>query len=156
MELSGNNLLAYLNGRPPQCSMSEETRNWIQGCICNPLLSFAEHHLPLFVCALLVPGYILTWAIRQYLKVREIDRVHKGELDTVCFWAIYCIAWAFSSPTHGELLIWRISSVVITAISIYILLGFLLGICLAGVDLEKFGEIVFLFLPCILYNLCIT
>ena len=35
----------------------------------------------------------------------------------------------------------------------YILLGFLLGICLAGMDLEKFGEIVFLFLPCILYNL---
>ena len=83
MELSGNNLLTYLSGHPPQCSMSEETRNWIQGCICNPLLLFAEHHLPLFICALLIPGHILTWAIRQYLKVQEIDRVHKGELDTL-------------------------------------------------------------------------
>ena len=83
MELSGNNLLAYLSGRPPQCSMSEETRNWIQGCICNPLLSFAEHHLPLFVCALLVPEYILAWAIRQYLEAWKIASVHKGELDTL-------------------------------------------------------------------------
>ena len=63
----------------------------------------------------------------------------------VCCGAIHCITWAFSSPTHGELLIWRISSVVITAISIYILLGFLLSICMAGMDLEKFGEIVLIF-----------
>ena len=38
----------------------------------------------------------------------------------VCFGAIHCIAWVFSFPTHTELLIWRISSVVITAIPIYI------------------------------------
>ena len=38
----------------------------------------------------------------------------------VCFGAIHCIAWCFSFPTHTELLIWRISSIVITAIPIYI------------------------------------
>ena len=83
MELSGNNFLAYLSGRPPRCSMSEETRNWIQEYICNPLLSFAEHRLLSFVCVLLVPEYILAWVIGQYLKARKIVSVHKGELCTL-------------------------------------------------------------------------
>ena len=38
----------------------------------NPLLSFAEHRIPLFICALLVPEYVLTWAIRQRARAREI------------------------------------------------------------------------------------
>ena len=38
----------------------------------------------------------------------------------VCFGAIHCIAWVFSFPTHTELLIWRISSVTITAVPIYV------------------------------------
>ena len=48
----------------------------------NPFLSFVEHRLPLFVCALLVPEYVLAWAIRQYLRAREIARDNEGELDT--------------------------------------------------------------------------
>ena len=40
----------------------------------------------------------------------------------VCFGAIHCIAWVFSFPTYAELLIWRISSVAITAVPIYIFL----------------------------------
>ena len=40
----------------------------------------------------------------------------------VCFGAIHCIAWLFPFPTHVELLIWRISSVAITAVPIYIFL----------------------------------
>ena len=40
----------------------------------------------------------------------------------VCFGAIHCIAWFFSFPTHMELLTWRISSVTITVVPIYILL----------------------------------
>ena len=34
----------------------------------------------------------------------------------VFFGAIHCIAWVFSFPTHTELLMWRISSVAITAV----------------------------------------
>ena len=44
----------------------------------------------------------------------------------VCFGAIHCIAWAFSSPTYAELLIWRLSSIAMTSVPIYIpLMGFL-------------------------------
>ena len=48
----------------------------------NPIISFAEHRLPLFVCALLVPEYVLAWAIRQFLRARRIARDNKGEFDT--------------------------------------------------------------------------
>ena len=40
----------------------------------------------------------------------------------VCFGAIHCIAWHFSFPTHRELMIWRVSSVAITAVPVYFFL----------------------------------
>ena len=48
----------------------------------SQIVSFAEHRLPLFICALLVPKYVLAWAIRQYLRVRDIASENEGELDT--------------------------------------------------------------------------
>ena len=54
----------------------------------------------------------------------------------VCFGAIHCIAWDFSFPTHIELLIWRVSSVAITAVPIYIPLMFLLAILANSMDFE--------------------
>ena len=56
------------------CPKEREANSWIERCILNPLLSFAEHRLPLFICALLVPEYILAWAIRQFLRAREIAK----------------------------------------------------------------------------------
>ena len=56
-----------------------EANGWIEICIWNPLLSFAEHRLPLFVCALLVPEYVLAWAIRQFLSARKIANQDKSE-----------------------------------------------------------------------------
>ena len=38
----------------------------------------------------------------------------------VCFGAIHCVAWPFSLPTRTELLIWRISSIAMTVVPIYI------------------------------------
>ena len=43
----------------------------------NPLISFAEHRLPLFVCALLVAEYVLAWAIRQFWRAREMAKKNK-------------------------------------------------------------------------------
>ena len=45
----------------------------------------------------------------------------------ICFGAIHCIAWDFPFPTHAELLIWRMSSVAITAVPIYMPLVIGLG-----------------------------
>jgi hypothetical protein len=38
------------------------------------LRDFAKNKLPLFLCALLAPEYILAWAIRQYLSAGEIKQ----------------------------------------------------------------------------------
>ena len=69
----------------------------------------------------------------------------------VCFGAIHCIAWVFSFPTHTELLMWRISSVAITAVPIYIFLGFILA---ALVDSSNYTpEVILILPPVILYIL---
>ena len=64
------------------CPRKREGNNCFKRWIWNPLLSFAEHRLPLFVCALLIPEYILAWAIRQYLTARQIANENKGEFET--------------------------------------------------------------------------
>jgi hypothetical protein len=42
------------------------------------LVEFLTYKLPLFLWALLVPEYILAWAIRQYMTAGEIQK--KGEV----------------------------------------------------------------------------
>ena len=66
------------------CPKKREGKNCFQRWIRNPLVSFVEHRLPLFVCALLIPEYVLAWAIRQYLIAQEIAHKNGGELDTLC------------------------------------------------------------------------
>ena len=56
------------------CPKKREVNGWIERYIRNPLLSFVEHRLPLFICALLVPEYVLAWAIRQFLSARRIAK----------------------------------------------------------------------------------
>ena len=64
------------------CPKKREESGWIQIWIKNPLLSLAENRLPLAFCALLMPEFILAWAIRQFLRAREIARENKGEFNS--------------------------------------------------------------------------
>ena len=61
----------------------------------------------------------------------------------ICFGAIHCIAWRFPFPTHTELLIWRVSSVTITAVPVCIPLMYGLGIWLYLMDFSTIRYIVF-------------
>ena len=66
----------------------------------------------------------------------------------ICFGAIHCIAWGFPFPTHTELLMWRVSSVTITAVPIYIPLMIGLGAWLQSMHFDIVGNIAyFLFFP---------
>ena len=65
------------------CPKKREGKNRFQRWVWNPILSFAEHHLLLFVCALFVPEYILAWAIQQYLKARKIANENECESNTL-------------------------------------------------------------------------
>ena len=73
------------------CPKIQEVNSWIKEYILNPLLSFAKHHLPLFICALLVPEYVLAWSIRQFITAQKIARENKGEFVWIKFLSIAII-----------------------------------------------------------------
>jgi hypothetical protein len=50
---------------------------WSEWWIWDPLHHFRSYQLPLFMCALLVPEYILLWSTRQFFAAGKIRR--KGE-----------------------------------------------------------------------------
>ena len=74
------------------CSKKREANSWIERYIWNPLLSFVEHRLPLFICVLLVPEYMLAWAIRQFLKAHGIA---EGEFEL-------CVKYLFINSNNSK------------------------------------------------------
>ncbi|KAJ7030792.1 hypothetical protein C8F04DRAFT_1112503 [Mycena alexandri] len=67
------------------------------------LRTFVSNRLSLFVIALLVPEYILAWAIRQYLQARQIAKVRHASRWTIThgFFLIMGGFHLFESPLHG-------------------------------------------------------
>ena len=89
-----------------------------------------------------VPRFWADSSNDDYVVIADLIMLGVG----VCFGAIHCVAWIFSFPTHMELLMWRISSVAITAVPIYIFLMIVLGGWVgATMDSEKFSGAVFYF-----------
>ena len=84
------------------------------------------------------------WANSSSDDAERADKIVLGV--GVCFGAIHCISWGFSFPTDTELLMWRVSCVAITAVPIYISLGFLLADRL-GDKFDLFVIIGFYFCP---------
>ena len=76
------------------------------------------------------------WADSDETDAERADKIMIGV--GVCFGAIHCISWGFSFPTHAELLMWRVSCVAITAVPIYISLGYFLDRWLRDMGLKKF------------------
>lgn len=58
---------------------AREGNGWFQRLVWNPICTFASHRLPLFICALLVPEYILAWAMWQWFVARKIQKMQRGE-----------------------------------------------------------------------------
>ena len=76
------------------------------------------------------------WANSSYGDAESADIIVLGV--GVCFGAIHCISWGFSFPTHAELLMWQILCAAITAVPIYITLGYFCAARLEKMDLDKF------------------
>ena len=77
------------------------------------------------------------WADSSTSDAERADVIMLGV--GVCFGAIHSISWGFSFPTHTELLMWRILCVAITAVPIYITLGYLCAVRLGKMNLGKFS-----------------
>lgn len=85
---------------------SRKGKTRYQRWVWNPICSFADHRLPLFVCALLVPEYILAWAIRQWFVAGKIERLRpRGELPSSLMGPIITnfVYWTDAgwTQTHG-------------------------------------------------------
>ena len=63
----------------------------------------------------------------------------------VCFGAIHCIAWHFTFLTHTELSMWRVSSIAITALPVYVPMVLFLGDGLGNMGFENFALTILIF-----------
>ena len=84
-----------------------------------------------------VPRFYANSTENNYALIADTIMLGVG----ICFGAIHCIAWAFPFPTHTELLIWRVSSVAITAVPIYIPLIFGLDGWLEHMNFDTIGNV---------------
>jgi hypothetical protein len=58
----------------PEPVVTSDMKFWDR--LVHKISSLFVEKIPLFICALLVPEYILAWAIRQHLMARKIEKEH--------------------------------------------------------------------------------
>ena len=111
---------------------SQSNRNWLRR---QSAMSYKRHlHL-----SSVLRTVISSWVAKTECQgLRLITNIHRLYHNVWGFGAIHCIA-CFFFPTHVELSIRRISSVVITTVSIYI---FLLAAWLDNMDFNTASDIV--------------
>ncbi|KIM26227.1 hypothetical protein M408DRAFT_73096, partial [Serendipita vermifera MAFF 305830] len=56
----------------------KQNQHWTEKWLLCPLYEFVTYKLPLFLWALLIPEYILSWAVRQYLQAGVISKKVPG------------------------------------------------------------------------------
>ena len=68
-------LCTWVSLHPNISSTAEDPGlHWSEKRIRKPLVEFLTYKFPLFLCALLVPEYILAWAVRQYIMAGKVQQ----------------------------------------------------------------------------------
>jgi hypothetical protein len=75
-------LCTWVSLHPNISSTQDEPDMGWRGKLRKSLVDLLTYKLPLFLWALLVPEYILAWAIRQYIMAGEIQK--KGVIFISC------------------------------------------------------------------------
>ena len=81
----------WVSVHPNMPCPKKREKNCFRRLIWNPILSFGEHRLQLFVFALILPEVVLAWAIRQYLTAREIARDNKSKLESLPYQLLWLV-----------------------------------------------------------------
>jgi hypothetical protein len=75
--------------------------SWSERWIWDPLGHFWSYKVPLFLWALLVPEYILSWAIRQFIRAGEIRKEGGWFLSHTKFKSLNVVLVPGWTRTHG-------------------------------------------------------
>ncbi|KIM24450.1 hypothetical protein M408DRAFT_43981, partial [Serendipita vermifera MAFF 305830] len=79
----------------------KQNQHWFEKWLWHPLHELITYKLPLFLWALLVPEYILSWAMRQYFQAGVISKQVPGWTRTHGHFMIMGGFHLFRLPTHA-------------------------------------------------------
>ncbi|KIM22216.1 hypothetical protein M408DRAFT_28854 [Serendipita vermifera MAFF 305830] len=80
----------------------KQNQRWFEKWVWDPLHEIVTYKLPLFLWALLVPEYILAWAVRQYLQAGVISEKVPGWTRTHGYFMIMGGFHLFGMPADAS------------------------------------------------------